>query len=78
MDINKLTIGEIAAVEDIAKLPIASLGDPDAPKGKLLVALAYVIKKRENPKYTQFEAEQLTMEEVSALIGTDGDTEEGK
>lgn len=76
MDINSLKIGEVATVEDIAGLPISSLGDPNAPKGKLLVALAYVINKRNNPKYTQFEAEQLTMEEISNLLGLDAEDEE--
>jgi len=79
MDITKLTIGEVATVEEMAGLPIAALGDPDKPKGKLMVALAYVINKRSNPKYTKFEAEQLTMEEVSSLIGIgDEDEELGK
>lgn len=79
MDINKLTIGEIATVEDIAKLPIAALGDESKPKGKLLIALAYVINKRTNPKYTQADAETLTMEEMTDLLGmNEEDKESGK
>jgi hypothetical protein len=69
LDINKLTLGEVATIEDMAGLPIASLGDESKPKGKLMVALAYVIKKRENPKYSKLEAEALTMDDVQALIG---------
>lgn len=76
MDINKLTIGEVATVEDMAGLPIAALGDPEKPKGKLMVALAYVINKRENPKYTKFEAEQLTMDEMTELLGMNEEDEE--
>lgn len=73
MDINKLTIGEVALIEEMAGLPIAALGDPEKPKGKLMVALAYVINKRNDPKYTKFQAEQLTMDEITALIGTTED-----
>ena len=76
MDINKLTIGEIATVEDMAGLPIGALGDPEKPKGKLMVALAYVINKRSNPKYTKFEAEQLTMDEITDLLGAGEESEE--
>ena len=69
MDINKLTLGEVATVEDMAGLPIAALSDDSKPKGKLLVALAFVINKRTNPKYTKLEAEALTMDDISTLIG---------
>jgi hypothetical protein len=67
--INKLTIGEIAKVEEISGLAISALTDPDKPKGKLMVALAYVIKRRENPKYSMLEAEALSMDEVTELLG---------
>ena len=76
MDVTSLTLGEIAKVEEMSGLPIAALGDPEKPKGKLLVALAYVIKKRENPKFTQLEAEALTMADIEGIIGTVEDTED--
>lgn len=70
MDVTSLTLGEIAKVEEMSGQAIAALGDPNAPKGKLLVGLAYVIKKRENPKFTQLEAEALTMADIESIIGT--------
>lgn len=73
MDINKLTLGEVATIEDMAGLPIAALSDESKPKGKLLVALAFIIKKRENSKYTKLEAEALTMDDVYSLIGVNED-----
>jgi hypothetical protein len=73
LDINKLTLGEVATIEDMAGLPIAALSDESKPKGKLLVALAFIIKKRENSKYTKLEAEALTMDDVYSLIGVNED-----
>jgi hypothetical protein len=79
MDISKLTIGEVAAVEMASGQPIAALGDPNAPKGRLMVALAHVIKKRENPQFTVKEAEALTMDEVMDLLSvSDEEAELGK
>lgn len=69
MDISKLTIGEIATVEDMSGLPIAALGEDDKPKGRLMVALAFVINKRSNPNYKKSEAEALTMDEMTSLLG---------
>ena len=75
MDINKLTIGEIAKVEELSGRAIGELGNEEAPKGKLLVALAYVIKKRQDKDFTMVKAEALTMDEVSELLGLDADAD---
>lgn len=71
MDIKNLTIGEIAKVEELSGLPIGALGEEDKPKGKMMAALAYVIKKREDPKFTLEAANQLTMDEISAMLTAD-------
>jgi hypothetical protein len=73
MDHNTLTLGEVTIIEELSGLTLQSLGDPNAPKGKIMAALAYVVKKREDPKYTFAMAEQLTSEEANALFA--GDTE---
>jgi hypothetical protein len=79
MDIQKLTIGEVAAIEMAANSPISALGDPNAPKGRLMVALAHVIKKRENPNFSVKDAEAMTMDEVMALLdASDDEVEQGK
>lgn len=76
MDITNLTLGEIATVEELAGVGLAALADEKAPKAKLMAALAYVKTKRENPKYTLREAENLTMDQVSQLFA--GESEELK
>lgn len=52
LDISDLTISEIVEVEELTGMPLDSLGQPDKPKGKMLQALAYITKKRENPDFT--------------------------
>lgn len=71
MDIKNLTMGEVAKIEELSGLPLASLSDDDKPKGKLMAALGFVIKRREDPKFTLEMANNLTMAEITSLIGGD-------
>ena len=73
MDIKNLTMGEVAKIEELSGLPLASLSDDNKPKGKLMAALAFVIKRREDPKFTLEMANNLTMAEITSLIGGDGE-----
>ena len=52
IDINDLTIGEIVEIEERTGLPLDALGQADKPKGKMLQALAYISKRRDNPDFT--------------------------
>ena len=60
-NINDLTIAEIVTVEELTGLPFDSMTDPDKPKGKMLQALAYISKRRENPEFTFEMAGELTI-----------------
>ena len=51
-NLNDLTIGEIVTIEALTGLPFDAMTDPDKPKGKLLQAIAYISKRRENPEFT--------------------------
>jgi hypothetical protein len=68
MNVNELTLGDVAEVEDLSGQPLASLSDTKAPKGKLMVALAYIIKRKQDPKFTLEHAKKLTMEEIEGLF----------
>jgi hypothetical protein len=74
MDIKNLTMGEISKVEELSGLPIGALAEDDKPKGKLMAALAFVIKRREDPKFTLEAANNMTMEEITALLMGDDDS----
>ncbi len=52
IDVNDLTIGEIVEIEERTGLPLDALGQSDKPKGKMLQALAYISKRRDNPDFT--------------------------
>ena len=69
--INRLTLGDVAMVEELSGMSIASMGDEDAPKGKLLAALAYVTKRKSEKDFTFQDALNLTMDEVTEIIGLD-------
>lgn len=73
-NINDLTIAEIVTVEELTGLPFDALSDPDKPKGKMLQALAYISKKRENPEFTFEMAGELSISmESEELDFTDDD-----
>lgn len=69
IDINKLTIGEIAKIEEISQQSITKIADENAPKGRALLAMAFVVKKREDPNWTLNKTENLTFDEVNDILG---------
>lgn len=73
MNINDLTLAEIAIIENKAGQPFADLTDSHKPKAALLTALCWVMKKREDPKFTYEQASSLTMNQMNDLIGAELD-----
>jgi hypothetical protein len=73
VDVNDLTIAEMVEIEERTGLSIDSLGEAGIPKGKVLQAMAFIIKKRENPDFTWEEAGALkintTAEKVNPTEG---------
>jgi hypothetical protein len=68
MDISKLTLGELAKIEELGGMSIDSFGDEGKPKMKMLIALAYVIKRREDKNVTLLQIENMTSDEVTTII----------
>ena len=52
VDLNDLTIAEVCEIEDRTGLPLDAMGQADKPKGRMLQALAYIVKRREDPEFT--------------------------
>ena len=74
VDISDLTIAEVVEIEDRTGLPLDALGDADKPKGRMLQALAYIVKKRENPDFTWEQAGELKINTTSEPVPLeDGD-----
>ncbi len=59
VDINSLTIGEIEEIEELGDQPIDALFSATGKKGKALRAIAFVMKRRDNPDFTWEEAGDL-------------------
>ena len=73
IDINDLTIGEIVEIEERTGLPLDALGQADKPKGRMLQALAYIVKRREDPEFTWEQAGELKINTKSEPVDpTDG------
>lgn len=58
-DLEDLTIGEIEEIEDLTGRSFTGLLDDGQPMGKVLRAVAFVAKKRENPEFTWEDAGRL-------------------
>jgi len=79
IDINTLTLGEVARVEELSVLPISAFSNEDKPKGKALAALAFVWKRRTEPTFTWNDALGLTIEQANEILGIgDDEDEEGE
>lgn len=74
MDVNSLTLGEVAKVEDLAGMSISAISDAEKPKGRALAALAFVFQRRADPTFTWNQAQDLTLEQANTILGiTDDD-----
>ena len=74
VDINSLTIAEVVEIEDRTGMPLDALGQADKPKGRMLQALAYISKRREDPDFTWEMAGELKINPEQNDPGpTDGD-----
>jgi hypothetical protein len=77
LNINSLTLGEVAKVEELSGLPFAAIADEERPKGLALAALAFVAKRRSDPKFTWNDAQGLTMVDFGSLISMGDDEPAG-
>lgn len=67
--VQSLTLGEIAAVENLSGVAIDALADSETPKAKATAALVYVIKRRKDREFQYEDALKLTMEEANEVLG---------
>lgn len=68
--IETMKAAELSIAERTAGLSLATLEDPNYPKADLLIALGWVIAKRENQNLTFKEyGESYTMEEITEQLG---------
>ena len=62
VDISKLTIGEIAAAEALAGVPIDYATEPGKPKGLIYQGIACITQQRRDPEFTWDQAADVIVE----------------
>lgn len=67
-NINEMTLGEIEEVELLANCSIDELFQDGKPKGRGLRAVAYVMKRRQDPNYKFEDTAKLTQTEAYAFV----------
>lgn len=70
--LDTLTIGELKKVEEISGLSVNQFNDPDAPKAGFMIGIAFVMKRREDPKVKVSDIENMKMDEINELLGVTG------
>lgn len=78
MDINKLTIGEVAAIERLSGQPIDELFADGKPKALAMAAMVFITQKRTNPELTWDQVLELDINELPALFGATEDDQDPK
>lgn len=74
MEFDDITLGEIEEIEDYAGLPIQQIGDMNTVgTHKLRIALAWIVKRREDPKFTLADAKKMKASELLSIMGGDDD-----
>lgn len=69
--LEDLTLGDVEDVEKYAGQPLASLADASSNKGRLMTALAWVIQRKENPKFSLEDAKKMPMGEITKLLNSE-------
>jgi len=74
--LESLTIDDIEALEDAVGIPIDHLFNPakpaEVPKAQMFKALAFVVRRRDDPGFTLEQAGKLTLAELGRLVDAVG------
>jgi hypothetical protein len=68
MDIDTLTLGDIEDIENYAGLSFSDIGEDKPGVSKLRTALVWVLKRKENKKFTIEDARNITPDELSKIF----------
>lgn len=71
LDIEKLTLGEVATIERLSGLSVSTISADDSPKGLMMAALCFVAKRRDGDPITWNDAQDLTMDQANDILGLD-------
>ena len=66
LNVDDLTLGELEDIEERTGVNVATLRGGGPPPSKVLTALVWVMKRREDPSFTYEQAREL---KVTELVG---------
>ena len=71
-DLDKVTVGDIVDIEETVGMPWDDIVDMDTPPTKVVLAMLWVVRRRQDPSFTLDDARQLPLSEVQSLsVGSD-------
>ena len=71
-DLDKVTLGDIVDIEEVCGRSWDDIVEMDSPPTKVLLAMVWVAKRRDNPKFTLDDARQTPIAEIQAMtVGSD-------
>lgn len=68
MNIEDITLGEIAEIEEYAEAPISDIATDKVHATRLKIGLATIIKRRTNPDFTFADGAKLTAKDLDFLF----------
>lgn len=68
MDFDEITLGELAEIEAYADASITEITEATPASTKLKIGMAWVLKRRTDPKFTLEQAKALTMSELMEFL----------
>lgn len=77
LDLSRLTLGEVAKIEELSGLPMAAMANmADNPQGKLLAAMVFVSERRHGHAIKWHECLDMDMSDALDLLGMAEDDDE--
>jgi len=65
LNLNDLTIGEVADLEEVLGISMEAAFAADAPRGRVIQALVWINNRREDPTFTFEDAGKLKLSEMN-------------
>ena len=71
IDFEAMTLIEVEEIELMTGRSIETIMSDDAPRGRAMKAIIWVLKKRQDPSFTLEQAGKLSLKEAAALFQGD-------
>lgn len=71
IDFEAMTLSEVEEIELLTGRSIETIMSDDAPRGRAMKAIIWVLKKRQDPSFTLEQAGKLSLKEAAGLFQGD-------